>query len=63
MAPAELESLLLTHPKIKDVAVIGLPNPEAGELPMAFVVKNPNSTLSENDIVQFVNSWVNKFDF
>lgn len=63
MAPAKLESLLLTHPKIKDVAVIGLPNPEAGELPMAFVVKYPNSTLSENDVVQFVNSWVNKFDF
>jgi len=56
VAPAELESLLLTHPKIKDVAVIGLPNPEAGELPMAFVVKCPNSTLSENDVVQFVNS-------
>lgn len=56
MAPAELESLLLTHPKIKDVAVIGLPNPEAGELPMAFVVKYPNSTLSENDVVQFLNS-------
>ncbi|CAH1733227.1 uncharacterized protein LOC114129932 [Aphis gossypii] len=55
VAPAELESLLLTHPKIKDAAVIGLPNPEAGELPMAFVVKYPNSTLSENDVVQFVN--------
>uniref|UniRef100_A0A2H8TDR8 Luciferin 4-monooxygenase n=1 Tax=Melanaphis sacchari TaxID=742174 RepID=A0A2H8TDR8_9HEMI len=55
VAPAELEALLLTHPEIKDVAVIGLPNLEAGELPMAFVVKSLNSTINEKDIVQFVH--------
>uniref|UniRef100_A0A2S2NIC6 Luciferin 4-monooxygenase n=1 Tax=Schizaphis graminum TaxID=13262 RepID=A0A2S2NIC6_SCHGA len=55
VAPAELESLLLTHPEIKDVAVTGLPSLEAGELPMAFVVKYPNSTLSEKDVIQFVH--------
>ena len=31
--PAELEALLLTHPKVADAAVIGLPDEEAGELP------------------------------
>lgn len=36
--PAELEALLVTHPKIADVAVIGVPDVEAGELPKAFVV-------------------------
>lgn len=56
MAPAELESLLLTHPEIEDVAVTGLPNLEAGELPMAFVVKAPNSALNEKDVIQFVHS-------
>lgn len=61
MAPAELESLLLTHPEIEDVAVTGLPNLEAGELPMAFVVKAPNSALNEKDVVQFVHSWVYNF--
>lgn len=55
VAPAELESLLLTHPGIEDVAVVGLPNLEAGELPMAFVVKSPNSALNEKDVVQFVH--------
>jgi 4-coumarate--CoA ligase len=35
--PAELEALLLTHPKVADVAVIGVPDEEAGELPKAFV--------------------------
>jgi acyl-CoA synthetase (AMP-forming)/AMP-acid ligase II len=38
--PAELEALLITHPSVADVAVIGVPDEEAGELPKAFVVKN-----------------------
>ncbi|MDQ2094567.1 AMP-binding protein [Rhodalgimonas zhirmunskyi] len=36
--PAEVEAALITHPKVADVGVIGVPDAEAGELPMAFVV-------------------------
>jgi acyl-CoA synthetase (AMP-forming)/AMP-acid ligase II len=36
--PAELEALLITHPDVADVAVIGVPDDECGELPKAFVV-------------------------
>jgi acyl-CoA synthetase (AMP-forming)/AMP-acid ligase II len=38
VAPAELEALLASHPAVADVAVIGVPDEEAGELPKAFVV-------------------------
>jgi acyl-CoA synthetase (AMP-forming)/AMP-acid ligase II len=38
VAPAELEALLITHPDVQDVAVIGVPNEECGELPKAYVV-------------------------
>jgi acyl-CoA synthetase (AMP-forming)/AMP-acid ligase II len=38
VAPAELEALLLTHPAVADAAVVGRPDPEAGELPVGFVV-------------------------
>jgi acyl-CoA synthetase (AMP-forming)/AMP-acid ligase II len=38
VAPAELEALIITHPEVADVAVIGIPDEEAGELPKAFVV-------------------------
>ena len=38
VAPAELEALLITHPDVADVAVIGVADEEAGELPKAFVV-------------------------
>lgn len=50
---AEIEALLLTHEKIKDCGVIGKPDEEAGELPMAFIVKDdPN--LTESEVVKFV---------
>ena len=39
VAPAELEALILGHEHVGDVAVIGVPDEEAGELPKAFVVR------------------------
>src|SRR3984893_10763992 len=38
VAPAELEAVLLSHPNVSDAAVIGIPDPEAGEVPKGFVV-------------------------
>lgn len=38
VAPAELEALLLTHPAVGDVTVIGRPDERAGEVPVAYVV-------------------------
>lgn len=52
--PAEIEALLLTNKKIKDAAVIGKPDEESGELPLAFVVKQPNVELSEDEVIKFV---------
>ena len=52
VAPAELEALLLTHPRIKDVAVVRSPDPEAGEVPKAFVVAD--GELSAEDVMSFV---------
>ncbi|KAI5237595.1 acetyl-CoA synthetase-like protein [Aureobasidium subglaciale] len=38
VAPAELEDLLLGHSAVEDVAVLGIPDAMAGEVPKAFVV-------------------------
>jgi acyl-CoA synthetase (AMP-forming)/AMP-acid ligase II len=38
VAPAEVEAALLTSPMVKDAAVKGVPDDEAGEVPVAFVV-------------------------
>ncbi len=54
VAPAEIEALLLSNTKVKDCCVIGIPDEKAGELPFAYVVKQPNVQLTEEEIIQFV---------
>ncbi|KAI9083383.1 hypothetical protein K1719_034597 [Acacia pycnantha] len=61
IAPAELENLLQSHPQIQDAAVIPYPDEEAGQVPMAFVVRQPNSSLSEADVVDFVAKQVSPY--
>lgn len=52
VAPAELEAELLTHPAIVDAAVIGKPDAEAGEVPMAFIVAAPGAEAPGLEAVQ-----------
>lgn len=54
VAPAELEALLLCHPKIRDVAVVGAPDERAGEVPVAFVVLQSDTLATEKELVDFV---------
>jgi acyl-CoA synthetase (AMP-forming)/AMP-acid ligase II len=53
VAPAELESLLLTHESVLDVAVIPHPDDEAGEIPRAFVVVKPNHKLTGPELIRW----------
>jgi acyl-CoA synthetase (AMP-forming)/AMP-acid ligase II len=48
--PAELEALLISHPKIADVAVIGIADEEAGEIPKAFIVPVAGSDLTVDEV-------------
>lgn len=54
IAPAELEALLLSHPKIQDAAVIGVRGDDGEEIPKAFVVAAPEAGLSADDVMAFV---------
>jgi acyl-CoA synthetase (AMP-forming)/AMP-acid ligase II len=59
VAPAELEALIITHPEVADVAVIPVPDEEAGEIPKAYVVKGGD--VSEDDVMQFVADKVSSY--
>ena len=49
--PAEIENLLLAHPHIAQVAVIGVPDERMGEVGMAFVVPAADATPDPGEIV------------
>lgn len=55
MAPKELEEVLLLIKGVADAAVIGVQQENVGEVPMAFVVKENGTELSEEDIMKFVS--------
>ena len=51
--PAEIESFLMTHPKISMVAVTGVPDRRMGEVAIAFVKLKEGETATEGEIISF----------
>ncbi|KAI3416759.1 uncharacterized protein J3R85_015124, partial [Psidium guajava] len=58
VAPAELEAMLITHPIISDAAVVPMKDEDAGEVPVAFVVKSNGSIITEDEIKQYISKQV-----
>ncbi|PZC84970.1 probable 4-coumarate--CoA ligase 1 [Helicoverpa zea] len=54
VSPTELENIIMERPEVADVAVVGVPDPLAGEVPKAFVVLKPKQKLTEKDITDLV---------
>ncbi len=59
--PAEVENVLMSHPGIADVAVIGVPHEKWGETPKAVVVRKPGVEVSEQEIIDFAREKLAKF--
>jgi acyl-CoA synthetase (AMP-forming)/AMP-acid ligase II len=49
----QIEDFLHAHPKIHDVAVIGLPDPRLGEIAAAIIQVREGETLTEEDVQKF----------
>ena len=54
--PKEVEQLLLRHPKVRDVAVVGAPHPVKGAVPIAFVVLRAPGAASAEELTAFFHS-------
>jgi acyl-CoA synthetase (AMP-forming)/AMP-acid ligase II len=61
VAPAELEVLLRAHPDVAEAAVVPMPDEQSGEVPKAFVVRVPGSTVSAEEIIDYVAGRVARF--
>jgi len=58
--PAEIENVILAHPDVAEVAVIGQPSERWGESPFAVVVRKQNS-LTEADVLKFCDGKLARF--
>ena len=52
--PVEIEKFLKTHEKIKDTAVIGVPDKEWGESVLAVVVPQDGADITEDEVIEYV---------
>lgn len=59
--PRELEELLFTHSAVANAAIIGKPDPEAGEIPKAYVTLKEDSDATEEELLNFVNNLVTPY--
>jgi len=59
--PAEIEDLLLRHPRIAQAAVIGVPDDRLGEVAKAFVVLDAGPPLDASEIVEWARAEMANF--
>lgn len=57
---ADLEAVLLKHPDVVDVAVIGVPSEQWGETPLGLVVRRDNGQVSEAELLEWANAQLGK---
>ncbi len=58
--PREIEEFYLTHEKVRDVQVVGVPDQRYGEEACAYIILKKGETATENDMREYGNSHMAK---
>ena len=58
--PKEIEDFIYTHPKVKDVQVIGVPDKQYGEEIMAFVILKDGEEMTADELKNYIRSHMAK---
>jgi fatty-acyl-CoA synthase len=58
--PKEIEEFVYTHPQVKDVQVIGVPDKQYGEEIMACVILRQGATLTGDELKEYIRSHMAK---
>lgn len=61
ISSVEVEGVLLRHPAVQEVAIVGLPHERWGEAPFAFVVLKAGCVASEDELCDFARSHLAHF--
>ena len=61
ISSVEVEGVLLRHPAVQEVAIVGLPHERWGEAPHAFVVLRKGANVSEDELCEFARSHLAHF--
>ncbi|MCK5625989.1 AMP-binding protein, partial [Candidatus Bathyarchaeota archaeon] len=56
--PREIEDVLYEHPAVKLCAIVGKPDKESVEIPIAYIVLNDEATATKEELINFVKERV-----
>ncbi len=59
--PAEVEKRLREHPEIEEIAIVGIPDEDWGEIGHAYIIRSADSVLTEEEIFAFCNGSLARF--
>jgi acyl-CoA synthetase (AMP-forming)/AMP-acid ligase II len=58
--PSDIEAVLMTHPDVREAAVIGVPDEKWGETPLALVIPKPGAEVDAQTLRAWCNDRVSK---